>query len=66
MQVVAGVYPLGVVLNICWRVEAEKFAVGVLCLLLMSGEAVFDEAKGEVEAHWQIHLGGQGQGAGHC
>ena len=40
--------------------------MGVLCLLLMSGEADFNEAKGEVEAHWQIYLGGQGQGEGHC
>jgi hypothetical protein len=46
--------------------EEEKVAVGVLCLLLMSGEADLDLAEGEVEAHWQIHLGGQGQGAGHC
>jgi hypothetical protein len=46
--------------------EAEEVAVGVLCLLLMSDEAHFDLAKGEVEAHWQIRLGGQGQGAGHC
>jgi len=51
----------------CKEAEAEKVAVGVLRLLLMSVEAdLFDEAKGEVEAHWQIRLGGQGQGAGHC
>lgn len=50
----------------CKKAEAEKVAVGVLRLLLMSGEADFDEAKGEVEAHWQIRLGRQGQGAGHC
>ena len=50
----------------CMQVEVENVAtVGVLCLLLMSGEADFDDTKGEVEAHWQIHLGGQGQGAGH-
>ena len=47
------------------QVEAGKAAVGFLCLLLMSGEADFNEAKGEVGAHWQIHLEGQGQGAGH-
>ena len=46
--------------------EVEKVVVGVLCLSLMSGEADFDEAKGEVEARWQIYLGGQGQGQGHC
>ena len=46
--------------------EAEKVVVGVLRLSLMSGEADFDDAKGEVEAHWQIYLGGQGQGEGHC
>ena len=46
--------------------EVEKVVVGVLHLSLMSGEADFDEAKGEVEARWQIYLGGQGQGQGHC
>ena len=46
--------------------EAEKVVVGVLCLSLMSGEADFDKAKGEVDAHWQIYLGGQGQGEGYC
>ena len=46
--------------------EAEKVVVGVLHLSLMSGEADFDKAKGEVEACWQIYLGGQGQGEGHC
>ena len=47
--------------------EAEKVVVGVLCLSLMSGEADFDEATGEVEGHWQIYLGGpEGQGEGHC
>ena len=30
--------------------EAKKVVVGVLRLSLMSGEADFDEAKGEVEA----------------
>ena len=45
--------------------EAEKVVVGVLHLSLMSGGGDFDEAKGEVEAHWQIYLGGQGQGQGH-
>ena len=50
----------------CKKVEAEKVAVGVLRLLFMSDEANFDEAEGEVEAYWQICLGGQGQGAGHC
>ena len=44
--------------------EAEKVVVGVLRLSLMSGEADFDEAKGELEAHWQIYLG-EGQGEGH-
>ena len=43
--------------------EAEKVVVGSLSLL-MSGEADFDEAKGELEAHWQIYLG-EGQGEGH-
>ena len=38
----------------------------LLSLSLMSGEADFDGAKGEVEAHWQIYLGGQGQGEGRC
>ena len=46
--------------------EVEKVVVGVLRLSLMSGEADFDEAKGEVEARWQIYSGGQGQGQGHC
>ena len=47
--------------------EAEKVVVGVpIRLSLMSGEADFDDAKGEVEAHWQIYLGGRGQGEGHC
>ena len=47
--------------------ETEKVVVGVLRLSLMSGEADFHEAKGEVEAHWQIYLGGpEGQGEGHC
>ena len=40
--------------------------MGVLHLSLMCGEADFDKAKGEVEAHWQIYLGGpEGQGEGH-
>ena len=47
--------------------EVEKVvAVGVLRLSSMSGEADFNEAKGEVEARWQIYLGGQGQGQGRC
>ena len=51
----------------CKQVEVpEKVAVDVLHLLLISNEADFDKAKGEVEPHWQIHFGGQGQGAGHC
>ena len=45
----------------------KKVIVGVpIYLSLMSGEADFDEAKGEVEARLQIYLGGQGQGQGHC
>ena len=45
----------------------KKVVVGVpIRLSLMSGEADFDEAKGEVEARLQIYLGGQGQGQGHC
>ena len=40
--------------------------MGVLHLSLMCGEADFDKAKGEVEAHCQIFLGGpEGQGEGH-
>ena len=46
--------------------KAEKVVVGALRLSLMSGEADFDEAKGEVEAQWQIYLVGQGQREGHC
>ena len=47
--------------------EVEKVVVGVLpSLSLMYGEADFDDTKGEVEAHWQIYLGGQRQGEGHC
>ena len=47
--------------------EVEKVVVGVLRLSLISGEADFDKANGDVESHWQIYLGGpEGQGKGHC
>ena len=56
--------------NICWRVQVagggESCCGCHLRLSLMFGEADFDEAKGEVEAHWQIYLGGpEGQGEGY-
>ena len=48
--------------------EVEKVVVvGVLLLSVISGEADFDKAKGYVESHWQIYMGGpEGQGEGHC